>query len=325
MHETRRGFLGGAALLGLAAPGLARAQSGWPNGPIRLVVPFPPGGSVDTLARLVQAHVQETLGVPMTIESRAGASGSVGTGSVARAAPDGQTFVLVFDTHAANPALIPNLNFDSRRDFTPIMQVGQAPMLLCTPNARPWQRLSDYIAAAKARPDTLTYGTVGVGSLAHLTMSLMQQAAGFKVVHVPYRGGAPMTAAAVAGEVDLALSTNAGFGGQVGQTIRAIAQSGPTRSPFFPDVPTVQENGVPGIGVTSWWGLLGPAGLPEPIVTRFHAAWAAALRLPAVQARLANPLGVQVVASSPAEFAAFLENQIETWGRVVREQGITQG
>ena len=122
MHETRRGFLGGAALLGLAAPGLARAQAGWPNGPIRLVVPFPPGGSVDTLARLVQAHVQETLGVPMLIESRAGASGSVGTGSVARAAPDGQTFVLVFDTHAANPALIPNLNFDSRRDFTPIIK-----------------------------------------------------------------------------------------------------------------------------------------------------------------------------------------------------------
>jgi len=323
MVETRRNILVLSGAM-LAAPAVARAQA-WPNGPIRLVVPFPPGGSVDTLARLVQAHVQQALGVPMTIESRAGASGSVGTGSVARAAPDGQTFLLVFDTHAANPALIPNLNFDTRRDFTPIMQVGQAPMLLCTPNARPWQRLSDYIAAAKARPDTLTYGTVGVGSLAHLTMSLMQQAAGFKVVHVPYRGGAPLTAAAVAGEVDLALSTNAGFGGQVGQTIRPLAQSGATRSPHFPDIPTLQENGVPGLGVTSWWGLLGPAGLPEPIVTRFHAAWAAALRQPDVQARLANPLGVEVVASSPAEFARFLDTQIETWGRVVREHGITQG
>lgn len=315
-------MLGAGALV---TPHLAQAQTAWPSGAIRVVVPFPPGGSVDTIARLVQAHLQETLGVPIIVESRAGASGSVGTGTVARAAPDGQTFILVFDTHAANPALIPNLNFDARRDFTPIMQVGAAPMLLATPNARSWRTLAEYITAAKARPDTLTYGTVGVGSLAHLTMSLMQQAGGFKVVHVPYRGGAPMTAAAVAGEVDLALSTNAGFGGQVGQTIRAIAQTSGRRSPHFPDIPTVQENGVPGIDVISWWGLLGPAGLPEPIVTRFHAAWAAALRQPAVQARLTSPLGVEVVASSPANFARFLESQIETWGRLVREQGITQG
>lgn len=315
-------MLGAGALV---TPHLAQAQTAWPSGAMRVVVPFPPGGSVDTIARLVQAHLQETLGVPIIVESRAGASGSVGTGTVARAAPDGQTFILVFDTHAANPALIPNLNFDARRDFTPIMQVGAAPMLLATPNARSWRTLAEYITAAKARPDTLTYGTVGVGSLAHLTMSLMQQAGGFKVVHVPYRGGAPMTAAAVAGEVDLALSTNAGFGGQVGQTIRAIAQTSGRRSPHFPDIPTVQENGVPGIDVISWWGLLGPAGLPEPIVTRFHAAWAAALRQPAVQARLTSPLGVEVVASSPANFARFLESQIETWGRLVREQGITQG
>lgn len=328
MNDTRRGVLRATAGLGAAAllsPHVARGQSNWPNGPIRIVVPFPPGGSVDTIARLVQAHLQETLGVPIIVESRAGASGSVGTGSVARAAPDGQTFILVFDTHAVNPALIPNLNFDAQRDFTPIMMVGSAPMLIATPNARPWGTLGEFIAAAKARPDTLTYGTVGVGSLAHLTVSLMQQAGDFKLVHVPYRGGGPLTAAAVAGEVDIALSTNAGFGGQVGQTIRPLAQTSARRSPHFQDIPTVQEAGVPGIDALSWWGLLGPAGLPEPIVSRFHAAWASALQLPAVRARLTSPLGVEVVASSPAEFSQFLDRQINTWGRVVREQGIGQG
>jgi len=328
MNNTRRGALRLTAGLGAAAlmaPHVARGQANWPNGPIRIVIPFPPGGSVDTIARLVQAHLQETLGVPILVESRAGASGSVGTGTVARAAPDGQTFILVFDTHAVNPALIPNLNFDAQRDFTPIMLVGSAPMLITTPNARPWTSLGEFIAAAKAQPDTLTYGTVGVGSLAHLTVSLMQQAGDFKLVHVPYRGGGPLTAAAVAGEVDIALSTNAGFGGQVGQTIRPLAQTSARRSPHFQDIPTVQEGGVPGIDALSWWGLLGPAGLPEPIVTRFNAAWASALQQPAVRARLTSPLGVEIVASSPADFAQFLERQITTWGRVVREQGITQG
>ncbi len=328
MSTTRRHIWRAGAALGLAplaAPNLARAQASWPSGPIRVVVPFPPGGSVDTIVRLVQPHLQEALGVPISVESRAGAGGAIGTGTVARAAPDGQTFILVFDTHAVNPALMPDIGFDARRDFTPIMLVGSAPMLICTPNARPWQSLEQVIAAARERPDTITYGTVGVGSLAHLTVSLMQRRGGFQMVHVPYRGGGPLTAAAVAGEVDLALSTNAGFGGQVGQTIRPLAQTSGRRSPHFQNIPTVQESGVPEIDALSWWGLLGPAGLPEDIVTRFHAAWARALQQPEVRGRLTSPLGVEIIASSPAEFATFLETQISTWGQVVRQENITAG
>jgi tripartite-type tricarboxylate transporter receptor subunit TctC len=320
----RRAFLAAAAAVPVRA-GRAQQQQqqpAWPNGPIRIVVPFPPGGSVDTLARLVQQRLQQELGVPIVVENRPGASGALGTAVAARAAPDGQTFVFVFDTHAVNPFLIPNLGFDTKRDLAPLMLVGTAPMLVTTHRSRPWKGLGEVVAAAKARPDTITYGTIGNGSLAHLTMTLMQKAGGFRVVHVPYRGGGPLGAAAAAGEVDLPMATNAGLGGQVGQTLRPLAQTGPTRSSRFPDLPTVAEAGIAGIDALAWWGALAPARTPEPILRRFHEALRAALETPEVRGRMADPLGIDVVASAPEEFAAFLDRQMEIWGRVVRENDI---
>jgi tripartite-type tricarboxylate transporter receptor subunit TctC len=195
-------------------------------------------------------------------------------------------------------------------------------MLVTAHRSRPWQTWQEVVAAAKARPDTLTYGTIGNGSLAHLTMTLMQKAGGFRVVHVPYRGGGPMSAAAAAGELDLPMATNAGLGGQVGQTLRPLAQTGAARSPRFPDLPTVAEAGIAGIDALAWWGALAPARTPEPVLRRFHAALRAALEAPEVRGRLADPLGIDVVASAPEEFAAFLDRKMETWGRVVRENDI---
>ena len=222
--------------LALPAAALARpalAQAPWPNGPIRLIAPFPPGGSVDTVSRLLQPHLSADLGVPVVIENRAGASGSIGTVALARAPADGQTWAMVFDTHAVNPSLMPNLGYDTKRDLSTVMLVGTSPMLITTHKDRPWQTLPEVIAAAKARPDTITYGSIGNGSLAHLTMSLMQQAGGFQVVHVPYRGGGPMSAAAAAGELDMPMATNAGLGGQVNVTLRPLAQTGrPAFAPF---------------------------------------------------------------------------------------------
>lgn len=317
---ARRALLATAA--SLAAPRVGRAQSAWPNGPVRIVVPFPAGGSVDTLARLLQARLQGELGVPILVDNRPGASGALGTAAAARAAPDGQTFVFVFDTHAVNPFLIANLGFDTKRDLAPVMLIGTAPMLITTHRSRPWQSLAEVVAAAKARPDTLTYGSIGNGSLAHLTMTLMQKADGFRVVHVPYRGGGPMSTAAAAGELDLPMATNAGLGGQVGQTLRPLAQTGAARSPRFPDLPTVAESGIAGIDALAWWGALAPARTPEPVLRRFHAALWSALDAPEVRGRMADPLGIDVVASAPDEFAAFLDRQMETWGRVVRENNI---
>ncbi|HEX8927424.1 MAG TPA: tripartite tricarboxylate transporter substrate-binding protein, partial [Actinomycetota bacterium] len=248
--------------------------------------------------------------------------GALGTAAAARAAPDGQTFVFVFDTHAVNPFLIPNLGFDTKRDLAPVMLVGTAPMLVTAHRSRPWRSLGEAVAAAKAKPDTVTYGTIGNGSLAHLTMTLMQKAGGFRVAHVPYRGGGPLGAAAAAGEVDLPMATNAGLGGQVGQALRPLAQTGAARSPRFPDLPTVAEAGIPGIDALAWWGALAPARTPEPILRRFHAALRTALETPEVRGRMADPLGIDLVASAPEEFAAFLDRQMETWGRVVRDNDI---
>ncbi|WP_198375764.1 tripartite tricarboxylate transporter substrate binding protein [Neoroseomonas rubea] len=312
-------------LLGLAAATLARpafAQASWPSGPIRIIAPFPPGGSVDTITRLLQPHLSADLGVPVVIENRPGASGAIGTAALARSPADGQTWAMVFDTHAVNPALIANLGFDTRRDVIPVMLVGTSPMLITTHNSRPWRSLQDVVAAAKARPDTLTYGSIGNGSLAHLTMSLMQKAGDFRVVHVPYRGGGPMSAAAAAGELDMPMATNAGLGGQVGVTLRPLAQTGARRSALFPDLPTVAESGIPGIDSLAWWAVIGRAGVPEPVLRRFHAALAKALAVPEVRTRLSGPLGIDVVGSTPEAFGAFLDAQIATWAQVVRENNI---
>ncbi len=312
-------------LLTLPAAALARpalAQAPWPNGPIRLIAPFPPGGSVDTLCRLLQPHVSADLGVPLVIENRPGASGAIGVATLARSPADGQAWAMVFDTHAVNPSLIANPGYDTRRDLNTVMLVGTSPMLITTHNSRPWRTLPEVVAAAKARPDTITYGSIGNGSLAHLTMSLMQKAGGFHVVHVPYRGGGPMSAAAAAGELDLPMATNAGLGGQVGQSLRALAQTGARRSSLLPDIPTVAESGIPGIDALAWWGVIGRAGVPEPVLRRFHASLAKALAVPEVRARISGPLGIELVASSPEAFGSFLDTQMETWSRVVRDNNI---
>jgi tripartite-type tricarboxylate transporter receptor subunit TctC len=299
----------------------AFAQS-WPTGPIRIIAPFPPGGSVDTIARLLVPSLQASLGVPVVIENRSGAAGALGTATAARAVPDGQTWVLVFDSHATINALNPQAGFDARRDFAPVMLVATAPMLLTTPLGRPWRSLAEVAAAARAKPDTLTYGTVGAGSLAHLTMEVWQQTAGLKLIHVPYRGGGPLATAAASGEVDLAIASRVGLGGQVGARLRALAQSGAKRSPALPDLPNFAEAGFPGVVAQAFWGMLGPAGVPSPVLARFHAALAAALAEPVTRQRLEEGQGVDIVASSPEAFAAFLESQTAEWGKVVRERGI---
>ena len=320
MRITRRHALfAGLAAGGLSTPALG--QAAWPNGPIRIVVPFPPGGSMDTITRLLQPRLSADLGQPVVIENRPGASGALGT-AVASRATDNLTFVMVFDSHSVNPSFIPNLGFDPKRDLQPVTLVGSAPMLLTTHRARPWQNLGEVIAAARAAPDTITYGSIGVGSLSHLTMSRLQQLADVKMVHVPYRGGGPMSAAAAAGELDLPVASGVGLGGQVNVTLRPLAQTGGRRSSLFPDLPTVAEAGVPGIDALAWWGMLAPARMPQEAVRRMHGAVIKALEIAEVRSRLTGPMGVEIVGNTPEEFGGFIDRQTETWARVIRENNI---
>jgi tripartite-type tricarboxylate transporter receptor subunit TctC len=316
---TRR-TLGAGALATLAAPTLAQS---WPAGPIRVVVPFPPGGSVDTLARLIQQPISAELGVPVVIENRGGASGALGTAQVARAAPDGHSFLLVFDTHATNPALQANLGFDTRRDLAPILLFGTAPNMLLTHRSRPWQSVAELVTAARAQPDRISYGTIGNGSLAHLGMVLAQRAASMSLTHVPYRGGGPLATAAMAGETDLVTATGTIFVEHLRQgVLRPLAVLGPRRRAALPQVPTMAEAGLAGVEAEAFWGLLAPANTPAPILARMEAAARKATEVPEVRERLVNIMGIELRNEGPAGFAAFLDRQIEVWGRVIRDNDI---
>lgn len=313
MKTTRRALLATP----LAAPALAQ------SGAIRLIVGFPPGGSTDLVARLLAPHLAAILGATVVVENRPGASGALGAQAVARAVPDGTSWAVVFDTHAVNPFLIPNMGFDSRRDLAPICLVGTAPNLVMRHRSRPWTDFAALLAAARARPDTLTYGTIGNGSLAHLAMSQAQANGNFKVVHVPYRGGGPLVTAAASAECDLYVATPTVFAAMLTEgTVVPLAVTSAQRFGQMPNVPTLAEVGVPGVDARAFWGVLGPSGVPAAVKARMEAACRQALALPEVNDRLSNQLGVEVVAGDGAAFGAFLEQQMEAWGKVVRENNI---
>jgi tripartite-type tricarboxylate transporter receptor subunit TctC len=312
-----------AAALCLCA-GLATAQA-WPTKPVRFVVPFPPGGSVDPLARLLGTKLSESLGQQFIVENKPGASGSIGTAFAAKSPPDGYTFVFVFDTHAVNPFLIPKMPFDTVKDLAPVMLVGTAPMAIATGASKPYRTWADVVAAAKAKPDSVTFGTIGNGSLGHLTMTLVQQAAGVRLVHVPYKGGGPMTQDALGGQVELAVGSVAVLASHVkGGKLRAVAVTGDKRSQAMPDVPALAEQGLAGFSALAWWGIFAPAGTPKPIIDKLHAELVKILKMPDVHKTLTETLGMDIQASSPEATQKFLVGEMARWGKVVKDNDIKQ-
>jgi tripartite-type tricarboxylate transporter receptor subunit TctC len=286
-------------------------------------VPFPPGGSVDPLARLLAVRLTESMGQQFIVENKPGASGSIGTAFVAKSAPDGYNFVFVFDTHAVNPALIPGIPFDTVKDLAPVMLISTAPMAFATHPGKPYRTFADVIAAAKARPDTVTYGSIGNGSLGHLTTTLLQQAGGFKVVHVPYKGGGPMTQDALGGQVDLAIGSVAVLAPHVrAGKLRAVAITGDKRSHTMPDVPALSEQGFRGFSALSWWGIFAPSGTPRLVLDKFHAELVKALNQPDLRKTLTEQLGMDLIVSTPEALQKFLLGEIDRWGKVVRENNI---
>jgi tripartite-type tricarboxylate transporter receptor subunit TctC len=313
-----RSFIGFA----LCLCAVTAAAQAWPDKPVKFVSPYPPGGSVDPLARLLAAKLTDSLKQQFIVENRTGASGIIGTEYVAKSAPDGYTFVFIFDTHAVHQALNPKLSFDPDKDFAPVMIVGRAPMAITTGSSKPYKSFAEVVATAKAKPDTLTMGNVGNGSLGHLATILLNQAAGIKLVPVPYKGGGPLSTDVLGGQVDFAMASTAAQAQHVrGGRMRALALTGEKRSHTMPDVPTLTESGVP-VTAYAWWGILAPAATPRPIVDRFHAELMKAIRLPDVNKTLIETLGMEVMATNPEETHAWIRQEMARWGRVVKENDI---
>lgn len=322
MHTMRRLAAAGAAALAALVSVPASGQA-WPAKPVKFVVPFPPGGSVDPLARLLGARLSDSLGQQFIVENKPGASGSIGTALVAKSPADGYTFAVVFDTHAVNPSLIANMPFDTVKDLAPVMMVGRAPMAITTSPAKPYKTFADVVQAAKAKPDTLSYGSVGSGSLGHLAMTLVQQAGGFKVIHIPYKGGGPMSADAIGGQIDLGVGSVAVLAQHVkGGKLRALATTGEKRSGTMPDVSTLIELGYSGLSAYAWWGIFAPAGTPKPVLDRFHAELVKALNLPDLNRQLTEQLGMELVISTPEALQKWTLDEMSRWGKVVKDGGI---
>jgi tripartite-type tricarboxylate transporter receptor subunit TctC len=309
------------ALLPLPLISPVAAQE-WPTKVVKFVSPYPPGGSVDPLARILAAKLTESLKQQFIVENRTGASGIIGTDYVAKSAPDGYTFVFIFDTHSVHQALNPSLPFDPVKDFAPVMIVGTAPMAITTGMMKPYQTFADVLAAAKAKPDTITVGNVGNGSLAHLTTIVLNQAAGVQLVPVPYKGGGPLSTDTMGGQVELAMASTAAQAQHVKNgKMRALVLTGDKRSHTLPEVPTLKEQGID-VSAHAWWGILAPAGTPRPIVDRFHAELVKAIRLPDVNKTLTETLGMDVVTLTPEATQKWIVEQMARWGKVVKDNNI---
>jgi tripartite-type tricarboxylate transporter receptor subunit TctC len=310
-----------AFLLSVSVSVAAFAQE-WPSKPIKFVSPFPPGGSVDPLARVMAQKIGQSMKAQIIVENRVGASGVVGTSYVAKSPPDGYTWVFVFDTHAVNPFLNPNMPYDTLKDLAPVMLIATAPMAIATATGKPYKNFADIVAAAKAK-DGVTIGSVGNGSLGHLFTILLSQASGAKLIHVPYKGGGPLTTDAMGGQVELAIASVAPISPHVRSgKLRGLATTGEKRSQNLPDVPTLGEQGVKGLSAVAWWGMLGSAGTPKPIIERMHAEMKKALDLPDVRKSLTEAQGMELVALSPEATQKFIAGEMQRWGKVVKDNNI---
>ena len=309
------------ALGGLLHAGVALAQV-WPTKqPIKLIAVFPPGGSVDQVARILQVPLQTALGQTVIVENKGGASGSIGAAATAAAPADGYTFAVVFDTHGVNPALIPNLPFDSKKDLTPLILVGTSPMVLATHVGSEYKTFTDVVNAAKAKK-LVSYGTIGSGSLGHVAMTLLGKNSGLDWTHIPYKGGGPLMNDAVAGHVPLSIGSVFVTKPHIDSSrMRPLAVTTSKRSPDLPNVPTLAESGYPGFEAPAWWAVLAPAKTPPEIVQRMNEELNKVLKQPNIAKKL-DAQGIDIVGGSPDTARVFMEKQMDIWAKVVKDNNI---
>jgi tripartite-type tricarboxylate transporter receptor subunit TctC len=302
-------------------PSIGSAQ--YPERPIRLLLPFPAGGAVDHVARLVTARMAEDLGRPFVIEHKAGAGGVIATDAAAKAAPDGYTLLLTTPNHTINAALHPKLPYDTEKDLVPVSIVAEVPELLVSHPAAPFDTFAGFIDYAKKHPGKLNYSSAGNGTLPHVTMELLLRRSSIEVAHIPYRGAAPAMTDLLAGQVQLKMDTYATANQHVAQgKLRALAFASRQRSALMPDVPTVAEMGLPGYEGILWIALVAPAGTPQPIIDKLASASQRAVRVEELAQRLARD-GVEPVGGTPAAFATLITKEIVQWRDLARAAKIT--
>ena len=309
-----------AAFAGSISTELAAQQ--YPTKIVRVVNPNQPGGNSDVLFRLLSPKMGEILGQQLVIDYRPGAGGNIGAELVARSAPDGYTTLIAAASFLINPSLLKNLPFDAVKDFTPLGLIVDIPAALLTHPSLPVKNVKELIALAKARPGELNFSSSGRGALGHLSGALLSSKTGINMVHIPYKGAGPAITDLVAGHVQLSfVSIPAVVGHVQNGRLRMLAQCGATRFPSFPDLPTMQESGVPGFVVSSGFSFLGPAGIPQPIVAKLNGALAQTLHDPMISKTLIQR-GAEPVGNTPAEHAAFIKAEIEKWRQVTRSAGL---
>ena len=318
MTLTRR------TVLALAAAALcagAQAQA-WPTKPIRLVVPFPPGGGTDIIARELSQAVAASTGWNFVIENKPGAGGNLGVDAAAKAAPDGYTLVLGQTSNLAiNPTLYGKMPYDSQKDLAPIVLVANAPLVMVTGPNTPYKSLADAVSTAKSKPGKLNFASPGNGTVAHLTSEMFQRAAGVQTQHIPYKGAAQALTDVVSGNVDFYMSSVPTLIGHIKQgKLRPLAVTSAKRVDDLPDVPTINESGFKGFDAVTWFGLLAPAGTPKDVIARINAEFNTALQQPALRKKLSDE-GADPVGGTPEAFAALIKQEIPRWGQVVKESG----
>ncbi|MBB1630969.1 tripartite tricarboxylate transporter substrate binding protein [Cupriavidus sp. UME77] len=309
-----------AATAALTMPALTLAQA-FPAKPVKIVVPYPPGGTNDIVVRLLAQKLGDSMGQPFVVENKPGASGNLGAEQVARAAPDGYTLLLVTTGHSIHPSLYKNLRYNIKTDLTPVSELTRGPMLVMVTPSLPYKTVQDVIAAAKAKPGSINFGSAGNGSSTHLATELLSSMAGVKMTHIPYSGSAPAMADVMAGNAQLVMDLMFSALPQVnGGKLRAIAITGAKRSPLLPNVPTVAESGVPGFETLAWNGLMAPANTPRPIIDKLNAEIHKALDAPEMKERL-RAQGFEPSPGTPEQFGALIRSEIDRWAKVVKSSG----
>jgi tripartite-type tricarboxylate transporter receptor subunit TctC len=322
-RTTRRLLIGAAALAALPAPLAAQEATDYPSRPVTVINPWAPGGSSDTIARILMQRIGADLGQPFVVENRPGATGTLGHAAVARARPDGYTLLFgTNSTYAIAPYLQPSLPYDNERAFAGISLVARSPQILCVHPSVPVRDLGELLALARTRPGGLNFSSAGIGGTSHLALEMLMSMAGIHMVHVPYRGGGPSAQAVLAGEVHLTfIDVITALPLMQEGRVRPLGVSTRERAPLAPEVPTIEEAGLPGFESATDFAFLAPAGTPQPIIRRLHAATVAALRAPEVRERL-DAAGITVIGSGPEEWPAYFAAENAKWSRIIRERGI---
>jgi len=311
-----------AAVLGTAITPAALAQN-YPNKPIRIIIAQAPGSASDVISRTVANKMQEGLGQPVVVEAKPGAGGALGSEAAARSVPDGYTLIMATNsTHGSNPATYAKLPYDPVNDFAPISMVASVPYVLIVNPSLAVKNVEDLVAMAKSQPGKMNYASAGNGSTHHFCGELLKSMSGIDLVHVPYKGSPPAIAGLLGGEVSLMFANLTDIGSQIKNgKVKALAVTTPKRAPSLPDLPTLSEAGLPGFEITSWFGLLAPAGTPAPIVARLNAETNKVLGRPDVQATL-GAQGLQLAPGSPEQFAAHIKSEIAKFSRIGKAAGI---